>query len=122
MDRVDASVESMLKNLASLVRGSQFGGEADKPGAAPIRAGAPTDDHLLEVVASQLVGNCQDLFAVISSLRRAQESGNYARWLEDCRRRRREAAATASDADAALQGLRVELVGILAELEGAYKE
>ena len=82
MDRVDASVESMLKNLASLVRGSQFGEEADKPGAAPSRAGAPTDDHLLEVVASQLVGNCQDLFAVISSLRRAQESGNYARWLE----------------------------------------
>ena len=114
MDRVDAHVEAMLKNLNALVRGSQFGNSPTPTGG--------TDDPLLEVVASQLVSNCYDLHGVVSQLERAKEVEDFSKYRESCEGRKRLAGEVKSRADGELHALRRELKALLADLEEAYKK
>jgi len=126
---VDACLESMLKNLGSLVRGSSLsvvgagaesgGASKDAKGFAPPARGCK-DDHLLEVVASQLVNNTQELFSVVTELQKGLEIGsNVAKAHASTVQRRRELASAAATAGDETARMREDLTALLRQLEDA---
>lgn len=110
MDKVDTCVESILKNLGSLVRGSKVLSEGEKA----------STDQLLEVVASQLVDNTRELFVFISELQKSLEIGDYEKIHSLCRERQRELEDVKESAKGSLNQLRDEMRELLHELESNY--
>ena len=122
MDKVDATVESMLRNLRSLVVGSDFG-SADS--ASPSVSGgkpAKRGDPLLEVVASQLVDNCNELFGLASQLRRQREVGDYAKHHSYCAEEKRKAMEARAECDREIAFLRRDLAALLADLKAELEK
>ncbi len=131
MDRVDACLESMVKNLGGLVRGASLsvaGAEsaaaskdaASSQGVITPPARGCTDDHLLEVVASQLVHDTQELFSVVTELQKGLEVGSdVAKAHASTVQRRRELALAAASAGDETARMREDLTALLRQLEDA---
>ena len=121
MDKVDANIESMLKNLGSLVRGSEFStGSRGGPVGRDAASGG-SDDPMVEVVASQLVDNCHELFQFVSEVRKRTEVADFDKVHRETGERKRAVLSARADADAAVAELRTELKDLLADLEANYK-
>ena len=120
MDKVDANIESMLKNLGSLVRGSEFS-TGSRSGPVGRDAASGSDDPMVEVVASQLVDNCHELFQYVSEVQKRAEVADFDKVHRETGERKRAVLSARADADAAVAKLRVELKDLLADLEANYK-
>jgi len=121
MDKVDANIESMLKNLGSLVRGSEL---STGSRGGPVGRGAASggsDDPMVEVVASQLVDNCHELFQFVSEVQKRTEVADFDKVHRETGERKRAVLSARADADAAVAELRTELKVLLADLEANYK-
>jgi hypothetical protein len=116
MDKVDACVESILKNLGSLVRGSRL----SEDGAGGDKTTETNTDQLLEVVASQLVDNTRELFVFISELQKSLEIGDYEKIHSLCRERQKELREAKDGANVKLDEMRDEMRRLLQELEASY--
>ena len=112
MDRVDACLESMLKNLGSLVRGAKV--KAEGP------TGGEDADPLLEVVASQLVDNTHELFAFITELQKSTQVGDFQQVHGRCSERQLELKEVEESVQGEVEKLREEMRSLLGELEASY--
>ena len=119
-------MESLLKNLGGLVRGSKLDIEVDKSGALGTKAGEECtlgggkDDKLLEVVASQLVNNTHELFGIVSEMKKTVEMGDFETFHRHCIDRRTELKGVTKTTKVEVEKLKEDLKNLLHELESNY--
>mmetsp|Transcript_7901 Transcript_7901/g.20233 ORF Transcript_7901/g.20233 Transcript_7901/m.20233 type:complete len:135 (-) Transcript_7901:726-1130(-) len=121
MEKADACVESLLKNLSALVKGSRIdlvGGKLPQ-GETTAPKHIKSDD-LLEVVAGQISSDSQQLYQIISDFQSKTVLGEFEKVNAKTLERQEELDKAGAEISADVHALRQQLQSLLHDLEAHY--